>query len=205
MLKLYGGKLTRAFIVEWYLEELAVPYEFFELDMQTGVHLQPEFLSINPMGKLPAIEDGTFKLWESGAILLYLAEKYHQLPESLEQRAEINQWIFFANATLIQGIFVVTNLDREYPRLFQPLNDICQRQPFLLGNEFSVVDVAVGAVLAYIPILLQLDLSFYPEEIVNSIKPLSKIDFNSYPGVKSYIEALTARPAFRKTIGARVY
>ncbi|NEQ65984.1 MAG: glutathione S-transferase family protein [Symploca sp. SIO2D2] len=205
MLKLYGGKLTRAFIVEWYLEELAVPYEFFELDMQTGVHLQPEFLSINPMGKLPAIEDGTFKLWESGAILLYLAEKYHQLPESLEQRAEINQWIFFANATLIQGIFVVTNLDREYPRLFQPLNDICQRQPFLLGNEFSVVDVAVGAVLAYIPILLQLDLSFYPEEIVNSIKPLSKIDFNSYPGVKSYIEALAARPAFQKTIGARVY
>ena len=106
MLKLYGGALTRAFIVEWYLEELAVPYEFVRLDMQTSAHLKPEFLTINPMGKLPAIEDGNFKLWESGAILLYLAEKYDQLPESLEQRAEISQWIFFANATLIPGIFV---------------------------------------------------------------------------------------------------
>ena len=205
MLKLYGGKLTRAFIVEWYLEELAVPYEFVQLNMQTGAHLKPDFLAINPMGKLPAIEDGTFKLWESGAILLYLAEKYHQLPESLEQRSEINQWIFFANATLIPGIFVIANLEREYPRLFKPLNDIFQRQPFILGNEFSVVDVAVGAVLAYIPILLKLDLSFYPEEIINSIKPLSKIDFNNYPGLMSYIKRLEERPAFEKTIGARVY
>ncbi len=201
MLKLYGGALTRAFIVEWYLEELAVPYEFVRLDMQTGAHLKPEFLTINPMGKLPAIEDGNFKLWESGAILLYLAEKYDQLPESLEQRAEISQWIFFANATLIPGIFVATNLEREYPRLFKPLNDIFQRQPFLLGEQFSVADVAVGSVLAYIPILLKLDLSFYPEEIINSIKHLSRIDFNSYPGVVNYIKCLEERPAFQKTIG----
>ena len=204
MIKLYGGALTRAFIVEWYLQELAVPYEFVELDMQTGTHLQPDFLAVNPMGKLPAIEDGSFKLWESGAILLYLTEKYDQLPTSLEERAEINQWLFFANATLIPGIFVPTNLEREYPRLFKPLNDIFQHQPFLLGEKFSVVDVAVGSVLAYIPILLKLDLSFYPEEVINSIKHLAKIDFNSYPGVVSYIQRIGERPAFKKSIGAKV-
>ena len=204
MLKLYGGALTRAFIVQWYLEELAVPHEFIQLDMQTGAHLQPDFLAINPMGKLPAIEDGSFKLWESGAILLYLSEKYEQLPTSLEERAKINQWILFANATLIPGIFVPTNLEREYPRLFKPLNDILQAQPFLLGEQFSVVDVAVGSILAYIPILLQLDLSFYPEEIINSIKHLSKIDFSAYPAIVSYIQRIGERPAFKKSIGAKV-
>lgn len=204
MLKLYGGTLTRAFIVEWYLEELSVPYEFVQLDMHSGAHLKPDFLAINPMGKLPAIVDGNFLLWESGAILLYLAQKYNQLPESLEQRSEINQWLFFANATLLPGIFEATNFEREHPRLLQPLHQIFQRQPFLVGEQFSVADVAVGSVLAYIPILLKLDLSFYPEEVVNSIRHLRQLNFNDYPGVLSYINRLEERPAFKKTIGARI-
>lgn len=56
MLKLYGGARSRASIVQWYLEELGVPYEFVMLDMQAGEHRQPEFLTINPIGKVPAIE-----------------------------------------------------------------------------------------------------------------------------------------------------
>lgn len=74
MLKLYGGARSRASIVQWYLEELGIPYEFVLLDMQAGEHLLPEFLAINPIGKVPAIADGNFTLWESGAILLYLAD-----------------------------------------------------------------------------------------------------------------------------------
>ncbi|MGB3240036.1 MAG: glutathione S-transferase N-terminal domain-containing protein [Geitlerinemataceae cyanobacterium] len=80
-LKLYGGARSRASIVQWYLDELEVPYEFVLLDMQAGTHLAPDFLEINPMGKVPAIEDGDFKLWESGAILLYIAgEVPHPTP-----------------------------------------------------------------------------------------------------------------------------
>jgi len=71
VLKLYGGARSRASIVKWYLEEIGVPYEFVMLDMQAGAHLGPEYLEINPIGKVPAIVDGDFKLWESGAILLY--------------------------------------------------------------------------------------------------------------------------------------
>lgn len=184
MLKLYAGERSRAAIVQWYLEELQAPYEFVLLDMKAGEHRQPEFLALNPMGKVPTVTEGEFKLWESGAILLYLAEKYNQLPSNLEQRSQVYQWILFGNSTLGQGIFIEASREREMPRLLTPLNQHFKEQPFLMGGQFSVVDVAVGAILAYIPVVLQLDLSEYPE-------------------VMKYIQRLTQRPAFQKSIGAR--
>ena len=184
MLKLYGGTFSRASIVHWYLEELEIPYEFVKLDMQAGEHRQPEFLAINPMGKVPAIVDGDFMLWESGAILLYLADKYGKKTLSLEERAEYYQWTLFGNATLATGIFIEANREKEMPRLMNPLNEILGRQPFLIGKEFTVADVAVGSILSYIPIILKLDLS-------------------EYPNVTNYMKTLAERPAFQKTIGSR--
>ncbi len=184
MLKLYGGARSRASIVQWYLEELGVPYEFVLLDMQAGVHRQPEFLAINPMGKVPAIVDGDFVLWESGAILFYLAQKYGKMPPSLEEQAKINQWIIFANATLGSGIFVEASRERETPKLLTPLNQILEKQPFLLADELSVVDVAVGSILAYIPMMLKLDLS-------------------EYPAVVDYIKRISERPGYQKAIAGR--
>jgi glutathione S-transferase len=184
MLKLYGGARSRASIVQWYLEELGVPYEFILLDMQAGEHRQPEYLAINPMGKVPAIVDGDFQLWESGAILFYLAQKYGKMPPSLEEQAKINQWILFGNATLGPGIFVEASRERETPKLLTPLNQILEKQPFFLGDELSVVDVAVGSILAYIPMMLKLDLS-------------------EYPAVVDYIKRISERPAFQKAMGGR--
>ncbi len=183
MLKLYGGTPSRASIVRWHLEELGVPYEFVKLDLQAGEQRQPEYLAINPIGKVPAIVDGDFQVWESGAILLYLAQKYGKI-SSLEEQAIFAQWVLFANATLSPGIFVEANREREMPRLMAPLNEIFGRQPFLLGKEFTVADVAVGSVLAWIPIMLKLDLS-------------------AYPAVLDYIKKVSERPAFQKSIGAR--
>jgi glutathione S-transferase len=182
VLKLYGGAHSRASIIKWYLEEIGVPYEFVMLDMQAGVHLQPDFLEINPMGKVPAIVDGDFKLWESGAILLYLAHKHGKMPESLEQQAQIVQWVMFANATLGTGIFVEASRDRETPKLLTPLNQIFEKQPFLMGDEFGVADAAVGSILNYIPMMLKLDLS-------------------AYPAVLDYMKRISERPAFIKAIG----
>ncbi|MBD2595571.1 glutathione S-transferase family protein [Nostoc spongiaeforme FACHB-130] len=184
MLKLYGGAFSRAAIAKWYLEELELPYEFVQLDMQAGAHLQPEYLQINPMGKVPAIIDDDFQLWESGAILLYLNEKYGKFPDSIEKRAEIYQWVLFANSTLASGIFNESTREREVPRLLTPLNEIFQQQPFILGDEFTVADVAVGSILAYIPMMLKLDLS-------------------AYPAVGEYINRMSERPAFKKGIGGR--
>jgi glutathione S-transferase len=184
MIKLYGGARSRASIIHWYLEELGVPYEFVLLDMQAGEHQQPDFLAINPIGKVPAIVDGDFQLWESGAILFYLAQKYGNMPSSPEAQAKINQWILFGNATLGSGIFVEASREQETPRLMKPLNQIFEQQPFLLGDEFGVADIAVGSILAYIPMMLKLDLS-------------------EYPAVLDYIKRLSERPAFQKTIGKR--
>jgi glutathione S-transferase len=66
--------------------------------------------------------------------------------------------------------------------LLTPLNEILERQPFLLGEELTVVDVAVGSVLAYIPVMLKLDLS-------------------DYPAIVTYIQRLSERPAFQKAMG----
>lgn len=199
-IQLYGGLLTRAFIVEGYLQELGVPYHFIRLEMQRGEHLEPDFLGINPMGRLPAIVDGDFKLWESDVILLYLAKKYDNWPKDLEKKAEIMQWVLFANATLIPGLFVPQNCDRESPRLLQPLSQILQFKPYLLDDRFSVADVAVGAVLAYILILLALDLSAFPKPVSEAIAHLHTIDFNAYPGIADYIQRLGERPAFQNSI-----
>lgn len=183
MLKLYGGERSRASIVQWYLEELSLPYEFIKLDMQVGAHRQPDFLAINPMGKVPAIVDGDLKLWESGAILLYLAEKYGNAT-SLEQRTAFNQWVIFANATLGPELFSEATRDRAIASQVAALNAIFEEQPFLTGEEFSVADVAVGALLGYSVLML-------------------KLDFQTYPAVADYLKRLSERPAFQNSIGKR--
>ncbi len=186
VLKLYGGARSRASIVQWYLEELGIPYEFVLLDMQSGEHLQPEYLKINPVGKVPAIVDGDFQLWESGAILVYLADKYGKAGKSPEEQATLVQWILFANATFGPGIFIESNRDRELGRLMKPLNQIFATHPFLLGQEFTVADIAVGSMLAYSQIMLKLDLG-------------------EYPAVVEYIKRIGDRPAFQKTIAPRTH
>ncbi len=70
------------------------------------------------------------------------------------------------------------------PRLMTPLNEILQRQLFLVGGKFTVADIAVGSVLSFIPIML-------------------KIDLSSYPAVFTYMKRLSERPAFQATIGSR--
>jgi glutathione S-transferase len=183
MLKLYGGARSRASVVQWYLEELAVPYEFVMLDMQAGEHLQPAFLAINPFGKVPAIVDGDLKLWESGAILLYIAHKYGGVTDP-DELAVMNQWILFANATMGPGVFMEASREKEFPRLMAPLNQRLEQSSFLSGEQLGVIDIAVGSYLAYIPMML-------------------KIDFSQYPAIAQYVQRLSERPAFQKTIGNR--
>ena len=184
MLKLYGGARSRASIDQWYLEEISLPYEFVMLDMAAGEHRQPDFLAINPIGKVPAIVDGELKLWESGAILLYLAEKYGEPEASLATRALWAQWVVFANATLGPGLFMEEIRAKEEVRLLTPINHQLENSEYFLGETFGVVDVAVGSYLAYAQIMVSMD-------------------FPDYPAIARYLKDIYSRPAFQKTIGAR--
>lgn len=184
MLKLYGGARSRASIVQWYLEEISLPYEYVMLDMASGEHRQSDFLAINPIGKVPAIVDGDLKLWESGAILLYLAEKYGEPDASLAARATWTQWVMFANATLGPGLFMEDIRAKEEVRLLTPLNHQLETSEYFLGDAFGVVDVAVGSYLAYARIMVSMD-------------------FADYGAIARYLKDICGRPAFQKTIGAR--
>jgi len=136
------------------------------------------------MGKVPAIKDGDVTLWESGAILLYLAEKYGKEGTSLKERSIREQWVLFANSTLATGLFIEASREKDVPRLLTSLTKILEQTPYILGEEFTVVDVAVGSILAYVPIMLPIDLS-------------------PYPVILDYIKRINQRPAFQKTIGKR--
>lgn len=183
-LKLYGGTRSRASIIQWYLEEINLNYDYILIDMAQQEHLQSAFLELNPIGKVPVIVDGDFKLWESGAILLYLAEKYGNEIDTLEERSILNQWILFANSTLATGLFIEANREKEMSKLLPPLENIFKNNSYLLGEEFTVADVAVGSMLAYTQLLLQLDLT-------------------DYPAITKYIQNIIQRPAFMNTIGKR--
>lgn len=182
MLKLYGGARSRASIVRWYLEELGAEYEFVLLDMQAGEHKTDDFLALNPFGKVPVITDGDFTLFESGAILLYLADKFGHLGKTPEQKAIASQWVLFANSTLAQGLTPNENRNAMMARYLQPLNALLEKTPYVLGPEFTVADVALGSILAYIPMMFQ------------------DVDLSAYPHIQAYLQRLGDRPAFQKAI-----
>ncbi len=133
------------------------------------------------MGKVPAIVDGDFKLWESGAILLYLADKHQQIPNSPTEHAKLIQWVIFANATLGSGLFLEASRDKEMPLLLIPLNQILQKQWFILGDKLTVADVAVTSYLHYAKLLLSLD-------------------FSQHPAVVKYLDKIAAIPVFKNTL-----
>ncbi|MEM6612079.1 MAG: glutathione S-transferase family protein [Cyanobacteria bacterium P01_C01_bin.72] len=181
---LYGGKRSRSQVVAWYLEELGIAYQDKKLDLGAGDNKQPEYLAINPMGKVPALVDGDFNIWESGAILWYLANKYGEMSSDLTVQSETMQWILFANSTLANGLFIEDRQEQEIPRLLTPLNQILQDSSYIMGEDFTVADVAI---------------SFY----LYAAKIRFNLEWQEYPFIVDYLERLTQREAFANTIGQR--
>ncbi|KAK9805584.1 hypothetical protein WJX72_006460 [[Myrmecia] bisecta] len=182
-LRLYTNPKSRGKIVEWYLQELDLDYEPVHVDLAKKEHKSPAFLQINPLGKLPALVDGDFKLYESGALLLYLADKYGGSNTS-ESRAVAAQWTLFANSTMGNAIFIEAFRDKQMPAVMDALNTQLADHPYLLGSTFTVADVAVGGYLLYIPL-------FFPQ-----------MELSPWPAVMQYIHKLQERPACRNTVAA---
>ena len=118
-MKLYEFGPTRSIRVRWTLQEMGVPFEPVTVNMMAGEHRSPEFLKINPAGKLPALVDGDFVLTESIAMVLYLAEKHpdkNLMPKDLRERAQVYRWLLFTTTEIEQPIWRIARHTNIYPK-----------------------------------------------------------------------------------------
>jgi glutathione S-transferase len=117
-MKLYGFGPTRSLRALWGLKELDADFEFIPVNLLTGEHKQPDFLRLNPAGKVPVLVDGDIVIPESAAIVLYLADKYPEkrfLPASVEERARVYRWVMFAVTELEQPLWRISKHTALYP------------------------------------------------------------------------------------------
>jgi glutathione S-transferase len=178
-LRIYGVARTRAFRALWVAEELGIPYQHLPIEIGDAGARTPEFLALNPNGRLPVIVDDGFVLFESLAITLYLAKKYSPAklyPSALDDEARAWQWSFWAIAEVDRGVNIWSlhavrlppaerdaALREEALKVlvapFKVLDAAVATRPHLLGDGFTVADLNVAAVISR---ALDMDLSAWP-------------------------------------------
>jgi glutathione S-transferase len=160
MIELYTAATPNGWKASITLEELALPYDLHVLSLAEGAQKQPDFLKINPNGRIPAIvdrEEDDFAVFESGAIMLYLAEKTGQLlPTEAKARSRAIQWLMFqmggvgpmmGQANVFTRYFpeqipsVIERYRREGRRLFEVLDGHLADNEYLAG-DYSIADIA---------------------------------------------------------------
>ncbi|MDE2404611.1 MAG: glutathione S-transferase [Sphingomonadales bacterium] len=186
----YTNPQSRGQIVRWMLEELGVPYETVVLDYGTTMKA-PDYLAINPMGKVPAIRHGAQVVTESAAICAYLADAFPAagLAPAPADRGAYYRWLFFA-AGPIEAVFTARAIGWEVPAdkqgmagfgsfeaTIETIAGAVAGQPFIAGERFSAADVYVASVLDFM-------LGF------GMISPRPEFD--------TYLGPLRERPAYRR-------
>jgi glutathione S-transferase len=184
------------------LAEAGASYQPHLLDTQAGENQSPAYLAVNPMGKIPALVDGEFKVWESNAINWYVAEKSPKaglVPSSTQARASVQRWLFFQAAHVTPACIAVFRGTNARVQAFwktkgdpqaleQGRKELARYLPVLEGSlkdrdwletDFSLADIA------YAPHLL--------------LVAEGGFDFSKYPRVRTWLDRLQARPAWRRT------
>jgi glutathione S-transferase len=166
-MKLYGFGPTRSLRALWGLRELDADFEFIAVNLLAGEHKHPDFLRLNPAGKVPVLVDGDTIIPESAAIVLYLAEKYHEkglLPASLELRAQVYRWTMFAVTELEQPLWRISKHTALYPEdkrlpadialareeflaMAAVLDTYLDGRRFIVGDEVTVADCVTAYVV----------------------------------------------------------
>jgi glutathione S-transferase len=200
-LRIYGIARTRAFRALWMAEELGLDYEHLPIEIGDAGARKPEFLAINPNGRLPAIDDHGFLLLESLAITLYLAKKHSSgklYPATLEGEARTWQWTSWALTEVDRGVNIwslhavrLPAADRDAAKRdealkvlaapFKVLDAAVSKQPYLLGNDFTVADLNVAAV----------------------ISRAIDMDLAAVPNLKAWLMRCLDRPAAREALALK--
>lgn len=200
-MKLYEFGPTRSIRVRWTLQELGVDFEAIPVNLAAGEHRRPEFLKLNPTGKIPVLVDGDLVLSESVAIVKYLAEKYPDrglLPTGLQDRAEVDRWLLFTATELEQPLWRITRHSSLYPvneripadvalasREFKQMATIAEQhlrdRQFVVGDRVTVADFVLA----------------YTLDWANEIGLLGDC-----PNLRAYIERMYSRPRAAPRISA---
>ena len=160
MIDLYTSNTPNGYKVSIMLEELKLPYNVIAVDLVKKEQKKAEYLKLNPNGRIPIIidrENKNFVVFESGAILIYLAEKTRQLlPEQPEKRSVVLQWLMFQMGGIgpMQGQahvfyryapekieYAINRYQKETFRLYQVLDDQLKENEYL-ADDFSIADIA---------------------------------------------------------------
>jgi glutathione S-transferase len=159
-MQLYEFAPTRSIRVRWVLQELDVDFDSITVNPIAGETRHPDFLKINPAGKIPVLVDDDLVLSESVAIVLYLAEKYpHKglLPTDLKQRSHVYRWLLFAATELEQPIWRIARHTKLYPEHLRLPAEVSiarkefadmvavmeahmQDRQFIVGNTVTIAD-----------------------------------------------------------------
>jgi len=160
MMQLYWSPRSRSFTALWLMEEAGKPYERVLTDISTGAQRTPEYLAINPMGKVPALRHGDTVITELAAICTYLADEFPgaklNVPIGAPARGTYLKWLFFGPGCLEAAV-----IDRAAPRKEEPrramlgygdfdttmnvLAAAVAQGPWLMGDQFTAADVVIGA------------------------------------------------------------
>jgi glutathione S-transferase len=200
-LRIYGVARTRAFRPLWMAKELGLDHEHIPVEIGDAGARTPEFLAINPNGRLPVIDDSGFVLFESLAITLYLAKK-HSLgklyPGTLEGEAKAWQWSLWAVTEVDRGVNIwslhavrLPPAERDAGKLaealavlaapFRVLDAAVAKQPYLIGGAFTVADLNVAAV----------------------ISRAIDMDLSAHPNLKAWLTRCLARPAAQAALALK--
>ena len=200
-LRIYGIARTRAFRALWIAEEIGLDYEHLPIEIGDAGARAPEFLAINPNGRLPVIVDDGFVLFESLAITLYLAKKHSNgtlYPGTLEGEAKAWQWSLWAVTEVDRGVNIwslhairLPPAERDAAKReealqvlvapFKVLDAALAKQLYLIGNDFTVADLNVAAV----------------------ISRASDMDLSAVPNLKEWLMRCLDRPAARVALALK--
>ena len=191
MMKLYWSPRSRSFSALWLMEETGVAYERVLTDITTCAQKTLEFLTVNPMGKVPALQDGEATMAEAAAICAYVAERYPEAklapPLGDVHRAKYLYWLFFAPSCIEPAMVqLATKIEMnsvaagwgDAQRVFDVLESALEEGPWILGERFSAADIAVGAALNFAVRLFKMA--------------------PSRPAFDRYLDRCEARPAFQR-------
>ena len=193
----------RAFKVMVLANHLGIDYQICFVDLSKGAQKSPEFLALNPNGKMPVLEEDGFALWESDAILEYLASKKPQsglLPEDARGRADVTRWLLWdmAHWDSTCGIFMFERMakpmllnlptdmaeiakgEQRFHQFAKVLDDHLKGRKYVCGDKLTIVDFALGT----------------PLNVAEAVQfPLAP-----YAEIRRWYAGLAALPSWQKTL-----